>query len=490
MPRLNDMNVLFRRAVDQQVRGRFEDALPLYDAALRLDPSLPAAHCNRAIVLQSLNRLDEALSGYDRAIELEPHNADAYFNRATVLDRLDRIAEAIQCYDHAIALKPGHIEALTNQGNALRKLDRPAESLQNFNKVIELSPELADAYLNRANALMDLKQLQEALQSFDKAIALKPNNFEALYGKSTCTLLSGDWETGWRVYEWRKKWAASAGLHRYPDVEWTGHESLEGKTFLIHAEQGLGDTVQFCRYALLAEERGARVTLAVQEPLVRLLKNLAPVIEIEKLGASFASFEHQIALLSMPLAFETTPGVCPAKVPYLRAEPDKIAKWRERIGSEGFKIGICWQGRKQSKIDVGRSFPVRHFEVIAKLPNVRLISLQKDAGVEQLRDLPRGMKVETLGEDFDAGPDAFVDTAAVVECVDLVITSDTAVAHLAGALACPTCVVLKYVPDWRWLLDRSDSPWYPTLRLFRQPAPGDWPSVFAAIRAELVEQIR
>jgi hypothetical protein len=187
----------------------------------------------------------------------------------------------------------------------------------------------------------------------------------------------------------------------------------------------------------------------------------------------------------MPLAFGTTLGNYSPQVPYLHAEPQKVARWKGRIGREGFKIGICWQGNKQVEIDIGRSFRVHQFEHIAKLPNVRLISLQKHAGVEQLRDLPRGMKVETLSEDFDAGPDAFVDTAAVMECLDLVITSDTAIAHLAGALARPTWVVLKYVPDWRWLLDRSDSPWYPTLRLFRQPAPGDWSGAFAAIQAEL-----
>ncbi len=486
--RLNNTDALFRQAVEHQLGGRLLEALPLYDAVLRLAPKLAAAHCNRAIALQSLNRLDEALSGYDRAIQLQPDYADAYYNKGIALKHLHRIAEAVRCYDRAIALKPDHVEALTNRGNALRDLDQPAKALESFNQVIALSPALADGYFNRANALVDLMRLQEALQSFDKAIALKPNHVEAFYNKSTCTLLSGDWQAGWPLYEWRKKWAMSAGLHSYPTLEWTGRENLEGKTLFIHAEQGLGDTIQFCRYALLAKEKGARVILAVQAPLIRLLKSLTPEIEIEKLSAPSVSFDHHIALLSMPLAFGTTLATCPAKVPYLRAEPEKVATWKARIGNEGLKIGICWQGSKQSLIDFGRSFSVRHFEAIARLPNVRLLSLQKNDGIEQLRDLPSGMNIETLGEEFDAGPDAFIDSAAVMECLDLIITSDTAIAHLAGALGRPAWVALKYVPDWRWLLDRSDSPWYPTLQLFRQPAPGDWPGAFAAIQAQLAAE--
>jgi len=226
------------------------------------------------------------------------------------------------------------------------------------------------------------------------------------------------------------------------------------------------------------------VIFAVQDALVQLLKTLDPGIAIQSLATRATGFDYQIALMSMPLAFRTRLETCPARVPYLHADGERLAKWRERLGGHGFKIGICWQG-KQADIDIGRSFPLRHFEAIAKLPDVRLISLQKHDGVEQLRDLPPGTRVETLGQDFDAGPHAFLDTAAVLECLDLIITSDTAVAHLAGAMGRPAWVALKCVPDWRWLLDRSDSPWYPTFRLFRQPEPGDWPNVFAAIQTEL-----
>jgi hypothetical protein len=227
------------------------------------------------------------------------------------------------------------------------------------------------------------------------------------------------------------------------------------------------------------------VTLAVQDPLVRLLKNLAPGIEVVALSSQGFDFDFYAALLSMPLAFRTTLANVPSNVPYLRAESDRVASWRERLGDTGFRIGICWQGNRDPEIDKGRSFSPRYFETLAKLPHVRLISLQKNDGVGQLHELPNWMKIETLGDSFDAPPDAFVDTAAVMENVDLVITSDTAIAHLAGALGRPTWVALKHVPDWRWGLDRSDSPWYPTIRLFRQATPDDWSGVFAEMASNL-----
>jgi tetratricopeptide (TPR) repeat protein len=465
---------------------RLDEALLCFDQAIALKPDLAEAYNNRGNIFRSLKRPEEALLDIDRAIALKPDYAKAYGNKGNVLQDLERLEEALEAYDRAIALKPDLAHAYTNIGRALGDLKRPDEALRNGDCARVLEPDFAAAHNGRAVALQNLGRYEEALESFDNAIVLDPDYANAKFNKSTCILLQGNWAEGWRLYEWRKKKADPAGSRTFPQPEWTGNESLEGKTLFIHAEQGLGDTIQFCRYALLAEAKGAKVIFAVHDGLVRLFRGLSPAIEIIPLKGAPAAFDTHIALMSMPLAFRTTLSSCPAKVPYLHAEPEKIATWKTRLGCEGFKVGICWQG---SKIVPDRAFPVAHFEAIAKLPNVRLISLQKNDGTEQLRDLARGMKVETLGEDFDAGPDAFIDTAAVMQCLDLVITSDTAIAHLAGALARPTWIALKYVPDWRWLLDRSDSPWYPTLRLFRQPAPGDWPSVFAAIQAQLIEEI-
>jgi hypothetical protein len=264
---------------------------------------------------------------------------------------------------------------------------------------------------------------------------------------------------------------------------WRGEAGLAGKTLFVYADQALGDTVQFCRYAKLAAERGARVVLAVQPRLCELLRGLSPQIRVIAQAEEAGSYDYQCALASLPLAFATTLADVPAAVPYLSADPRRAARWRERIGEAGFKIGIAWQGSR-NRIDVGRSVPLEFFVPLAGLPGVRLISLQKGEALEQLRG-SQSFPLELLGDDFDAGPQAFLDSAAVMSQLDLLITCDTALAHLAGALGRPIWVALKHVPDWRWLLDREDSPWYPSMRLFRQSRRGDWEGVFAAIHAEL-----
>jgi hypothetical protein len=257
----------------------------------------------------------------------------------------------------------------------------------------------------------------------------------------------------------------------------------------------LGDTIQFVRYGALAQERGARIVLAVQKPLVRLLsESLTPPAEaVVEQDASPLAFDYDISTMSLPLAFGTTPDNAPAqvgngRVPYLKADPERAARWKERLGETGLRIGICWRGGRPGN-DMGRGFPLALLAPIAALPGVRLISLQKGEGVSQLAALPPGMAVETLGNDFDNGPDAFLDTIAVMEGLDLVISCDTSIAHLAGALARPLWLATKLAPEWRWLLDRGDSVWYPTARLFRQQSPGDWSNVFAEMEAELRKQL-
>jgi len=344
-----------------------------------------------------------------------------------------------------------------------------------------LAPDLAIAYYNRGNVLKGMQRLPEAVRSFDRAIELAPDFEDAHKNRATTTLLMGNFERGWELYERRNAGATTPHSGHLPG----GDENLQGKALLIRAEQGLGDTIQFCRYALLAAARGADVTLAVQDPLVTLLKCLQPRVTITGMGTPSSGFDYHVPLLSLPRLFRTRMNNIPATIPYLAADSNRIETWKKRIGTSGYRIGICWQGAAGGEVDVGRSFPVRHFETIAGISGLRLISLQKNAGVEQLLDLPSAMRVETFGDALDAGPDAFVDTAALMESLDLVITSDTAVAHLAGALGRPVWVALSHVPDWRWLMDRKDSTWYPTMTLFRQPARGDWAGIFAAMRTSL-----
>jgi len=464
---------------------RYGDALEGYERALRLRPDFADAHFNRANVLQAIGRLDDAVASYGRALELKPDLVDAYFNCGNVLQKLKRHAEAVVSYEHAIALRPHYAEAYSNRGNALRVLGRPDASLQSCETAIAQNPSLAEAHNNRGFALQQLNRIDDALQSYDQALALRPGHADACWNKSICLLLAGRFAEGWPLYESRKCSSEPLGIGDYPHPAWTGGEPLDGKTLLIHAEQGLGDTIQFCRYVKLVQARGARVIFAVQPVLTRLLGDFAPGIEVVPLEADIPQFDYHTPLLSLPLAFGTDETNIPAGVLYLRAERDRVRTWRERLGCNGFKVGICWQGNRRGEVDVGRSFPVRCFEGLARVPDVRLISLQKYFGSEQISDLPAGMRVESLGADFDAGPDAFIDTAAVMESLDLIITSDTAIAHLAGALGRPVWVALQHVPDWRWLLCRTDSPWYPTMRLFRQERRGDWARVFKDMEAAL-----
>jgi tetratricopeptide (TPR) repeat protein len=467
-----------------RVGGRCQEALLSAERALQLAPRMAEALVARGAALHELQRPEEALASYERALLEAPANATALSHLAAVLVDLQRPAEALARCEHALELQPDLTEALVHRGMALRDLQRFEEALECSDAAIARNPRLASAHNNRGVVLQQLQRYEEALTSFDNSVALDPDDVEARFNKSLCLLLLGRLASAWPLYESRKRRRPPIAHRILPQPLWDGTASLKGHSLLLHCEQGLGDTIQFCRYTRLAEERGARVVLSTPAPLQRLLHTLGSSIEIVAEGAEPDTDWHA-PLLSLPAAFETTLHSIPARVPYLAAEPDRVAEWRRRIGSEGFRIGIAWQGRV-CKADIGRSFPVRHLRHLATLARVRLISLQKEHGTQQLQALPRGMRVEILGADFDRGPDAFLDSAAVMECLDLIISCDTAIAHLAGALGRPVWVALQHVPDWRWLLGRSDSPWYPTVRLFRRRRAGDWEELLAEMRRELL----
>ncbi len=467
---------------------RLPEALASYERAIALQPNFAAAHNNRGLVLQALERYGEAASSYQRALALQPDFAEAHNNLGTVQCELGQAAEALASCSLALRLQPGMRGVHGNLGNALRDLERPEEALAQYDLAVLQAPRNADNHCHRGNGLFDLKRIREALASYDRAIELNPHHALTHFNKSLCLLLSGDFARGLPLYEWRKelKGAAAAPVS---GAVWLGEADISGKTLFVYADQALGDTIQFCRYAQLAEERGARVVLAVQPQLRELLSGLSPTIRIVAIGEDAGAFDYHSALMSLPLAFGTTLAATPAAVPYLGADPLRVAEWRQRIGAHGFKVGIVWQGSR-NRIDIGRSVPLGMFGRLGEIPGVRLISLQK--GNEAGQSLPgsQDLPVEVLAAHFDAGPQAFLDSAAVMTHLDLVITCDTALAHLAGALGCPTWVALKHVPDWRWLLDRSDSPWYPGMRLFRQSRRGDWDGVFAVIHDELARLAR
>ena len=488
-----------RGAALQNLR-RHDEALASHDKAAALDPEGADAAYNQGNALLSLQRPAEALARYDRAIFLRPDHVDAHSNRGNALLNLGRYGDALASFERAAALRPAHADACYNQGVALMGLERHAEALARFDQAVSLKPDHADAWTNRGNALRNLRRGEEANASYDRSIALRPGNAWACLNKADLELGRGHFRAGWSLYE--SRWdLEEVRRHRrqFAQPRWRGTEALAGKTLLLHAEQGLGDTIQFCRYvplvAALVAERGGKVVFEAPRALARLLAGLLLAglpggVEMVASGDPLPAFDMHCPLMSVPGVVETTVESIPARVPYLAAEAARVAYWRERLPSGGFRIGIVWQGNPTGSIDRGRSAPLASFAPLARVPGVRLISLQKHHGVDQLDRLPAGMAVETLGPDFDSGPDAFVDAAAAIMNLDLVISTDTAIVHLAGALDRPVWVALKAVPHWTWMMDREDSPWYPSARLFRQAVDGDWPNVFGRMAAELISRRR
>ena len=463
--------------------NRLDDARRSVDALLRIAPGHVAAMANHIVILIHDAKFADALKVVDRALSLESGNADLWNTRGEVLQHLKDYRAARESYEKALTLKPDLAPAFVNICNVLMEQQRLQDALAWSAKGIAINPDNAPLHLLRGNILLHLGRSGESLKSYDAALAANPDYHEAHYHRGSTLLLTGRFEAGWADFEHRWQ-VADCGFDR-PELqaaEWTG-EPLSGRSIVVYSEQGLGDTIQFARFLPELTEAGARLTFLCHPNLMRLFGPLAAGFEIVPTIEGGRRFDFKCALMSLPHRLKTTN--LRAGSPYLTAEPALIAQWRDRIGGHGFRIGLCWQGNPKGKIDYGRSIPLAKYAPFASLPNVRLISLQRTHGLEQLARLPPGMTVETLGE-FDAGDDAFVDTAAIMQCLDLVITSDTAIPHLAGALGRPAWVALKHIPDWRWMLERSDSPWYPSLKLFRQRAPDDWDSVTAAM-AEALE---
>ncbi len=440
----------------------------------------------QGLALHQQGQLAAAKSIYEAILKVNAKHFDALHFLGVINSQNKNSQAAVDLIDKAILINPNVAAAYINRGNAQQELMQWHAAVESYDKAIRIKPASAEAYYNRGVALKELKQLVSAIASFDKAIFIKPTLADAYWNKSLALLLAGKFSEGYKFYEWR--WKSETFKLRHPNFQrplWLGLESLKDKTILLHCEQGLGDTIQFCRYAKLLNVLGARVILVVQKPLLQLLSNLEGIHQLIEKDSVSPDFDYHCPLMSLPLAFKTTIESIPCYGPYLYARKDKIEKWAGFIGGAGFKIAICWQGSKEGKVDIGRSFPVSLFADIANIVGVRLISIQMNAGVEQLECLPKGMKVETLPEDFDIGDNAFLDTAAVMKCVDLVISSDTALTHLAGALGVKTWLPLKYVPDWRWMLDRADSPWYPSVTIYRQQEIDDWIGVFHEMEQDL-----
>jgi tetratricopeptide (TPR) repeat protein len=462
--------------------GKPDAAIRFYQRALEIDASLIVAHVNLGKLLFGAGRFGQALASFMAATALAPQDTDAWCSRAGALRELGRLEESVEAAQRALTLKPDFAEAAINLGNALLKLDRGAAALQAYLRASEAGPRLAQAQLGQALALRSLGRFSEALAAFERAEAL--GSREAVAGKGCLMLTLGNFEEGLRGYEarWLKGKSLSEALGTRFET-WKGPGTA--KRVLVLNDHGLGDTIQFFRYLPLMAAAGVETTFVCPPRLRRLLSSSKAKLRFADRPPEGEPFDAQIAISSLPYAFGTRLETIPAAVPYLAAEPRLRDMWLERIGPEGFKIGVVWQGNPNPEADRARSIPLAAFAPLAEIPGVRLISLQKGFGEDQLSNAPRSLRVEALGADFDAGPDAFVDTAATMACLDLVVTCDTSIAHLAGALAVPVWVALKSDAEWRWLTGRADSPWYPTMRLLRQSRRGVWRDVFEAMAREL-----
>ena len=485
-------------------QSKLEEAVAHCREAIRLQWQFAEAHNNLGNALARLDKLEEAAICYREALQINPNVADAHNGLGSILERQDKLDEAIHCFHEALRLLPDLAEARNNLGNALARQNKIDEGIICYHEALQLKPDFPEAHTNLGSAYVCQNKLEEGLRCFNKALKL---DFEFLSARWNCTLLSllkGDFEQAWPEYE--RRWELPGTPRRdFSEPLWDG-SALDGRTILLYAEQGLGDTLQFIRYVPLVKQSGGTVVVECQPALVRLLSTMPGIDRLIAYGSPLPDFDVRAPLLSLPGIIHTTLANVPANVPYLTAEFALVEHWRQELAMEcsphapredgrhaerdDHTVGIAWQGSATYRYDRQRSIPLAFFSKLAEVPGIQLISLQKGPGAEQLAALGERLRIVDLGRQLDDKSGAFMDTAAVMKNLDLVITSDTVVAHLAGALGVPVWVALAITPDWRWLLERDDSPWYPTMKLFRQTRFGDWAAVFERMAAELRTRIQ
>jgi hypothetical protein len=519
-PRPDSYEALHLLGVIKLQRGHAAAALGRMEAALKLNPEAADAWSNRGLALSMLDRDSEALASFARSLALKPDDPDVLNGRGRVLLGLHEPARALADLDQAVALKPDHVGALINRGNALAALGRLDEALAQYDALLAADPahpalhfnrgvalghlgRHADAIaaydqalvgrprhpatlLNRGVALQALNRHQEAIESFENVLGLAPADPDAKHNAALSRLTLGDYRKGFAQYEARFLRSGMPGHRRgLGKPLWLGEFPPQRKTILLHAEQGLGDTIQFARYAPLVARMGAKVVLEVPAELSGLLGQLAGVTVVER-GTTLPAFDLHCPLGSLPLALGTEPASIPAQIPYLAASAERIAHWRERLANLAQpRVALVWAGAAAHPNDRNRSLPLAQLAPLLDLAPVSFISLQRELSSEDAAMLAGMGRVVSLGpelRDFD-------DTAAVLALCDVAIAVDTSLAHLAAAMGRPTWILLPFRPDWRWMLARDDSPWYPGARLYRQPAAGDWPSVVARVRADLAGMV-
>jgi Flp pilus assembly protein TadD len=475
---LNGLGVLAYRA------GQLEAAERYVRRAIGGFSGNPAFHNNLNLICRRQGRLDEAIACCQRALELDPNSPELHNNLGIALKERGDLERAVASFERALDQKPAYADAHYNLANTLVKLHRLDQAERAYRRAIQLAPLDCEAHNNLGTLLQLQGRLDEAMACYHTAVGARAESAEAHRNRALLRLLLGDFAEGWPEYEWRWR-MPGVKLPSAQQPRWEG-QPLAGKTVLLVAEQGIGDTIQFIRYAALVKGAGARVAVDCPPTLHALFRQTPGIDRLVAGDAGAEAADYQIPLLSLPVVVGTNLDTIPAAIPYVFAEPERVAHWRQELADRpGFKVGIAWQGNPDFTADYYRSIPLTAFAPLAACPNVELFSLQKGHGCEQLAAVADRFKIVDLGKSLDDEGSAFVDTAGVMMNLDLVIACDTATAHLAGALGVNVWVALQRTANWRWLAARSDSPWYPTARLFRQSQLGDWTDVVEQMAIEL-----
>lgn len=461
--------------------GKLKEAIELYKKILRTEKGnayllflLGTAECQAGNDKDGIELLRKSLALYPNPV--------TYNNLGTIYTLRMRYKEAIDCFDKAIEIDPRYAEAYCNRGEALNGSGSLEDALESLNQALHLEPKYPLALYNKGNLLKSLARYEEALESFDRATSLKPDYADAYWNKSLLLILTGQYAEGWKLYEWRIETKEQKQNHYiFPQNKWRGLDGANLKRLLVYSEQGLGDFIQFCRYLPLVKQLGADLIVEAPSLLIPLISTLKCEMTLIAKGDEIPEFDTYCPIMSLPCVFETTVETIPAEVPYLFADDGKIRHWREKLGlTNRLRVGLAWSGSKFHKNDKNRSIRLETLERLLEIP-VEWHSLQKEYRDYDLECLAKHCEIHQHQDDLHD----FSDTAALIDCMDLVISVDTSVAHLAGAIGKRVWILLPNIPDYRWMLDREDSPWYPTAKLFRQPIIDDWQSVIQSVCVDL-----
>ena len=488
------MDETLNKAIQLHQMGNIQEAIQSYNTILPNNLSNAPLHYLLGVANKEIGNFRSSLEFLIQSILLDHCNPVVHNELGIVLRQFKLLNESLDSFDRAVALKLDYVEGLSNRGNILKELNRLDEALASYDRAIAIKPDYVDAHYNRSTTLQELMRLDEALAGYDRVIAIKPAHAKARLNRSLARLACGDFDKGWEEYEWRWK-SETLGLEKrnVPQPLWLGKETLSGKTILLHSEQGLGDTIQFCRYASLVAKLGAQVVLEVPKLLTRLLSNLAGPAQLIEEGNALPSFDYHCPLMSLPLAFKSDVNSIPSDIPYIKSDPEKYEYWRAKLGTNRKpRAGLVWSGGFRPNQPGTWSVNERRNIPLAKLGplrdvDVEFYSLQKgEPAKTELANLINNNWNGPHIIDFTSELNDFSDTAALIDNLDLVISVDTSTAHLAGAMGKDVWIINRFDTCWRWLLDRADSPWYPTARLYRQETAGNWDLVINRIKKDLL----